>query len=144
MNIVAKIIAFMNNFFRTCAKYARAPWEFRIRFSIEKRSWVIELHENGDQQWKTLNKLGEETEGELHVYKFTSYQEAYTHALGLGLNMAYEQQHYTHNQLPLHPAANAIEHHVLAASLGSMGTIVSRAQAVPAERRSLTAVTSGR
>lgn len=125
MKLVAHFIAFMNNFFRICAEYSRPAWEFRIRFSIDKRKWVIELHENGDQQWRPLSRQDEGTDDELHVLKFDTYQAAYEHALTQGLHLAYEQAHFTRDRRALHPAATAIEHSVLHSTLGGMGASFS-------------------
>lgn len=121
MNLVAKLVAFFNNFFATCAKYSRPAWEFRIRYSIDKQAWVIELHEDGSQTWATLTRRCEATENELHVYKFESYQAAYQFALTQGLSMAYEQAHFTANKRALHPAAATLENAILEATLGGMG-----------------------
>lgn len=122
MKIVARFITFFNNFFRICAEYSRPAWEFRIRFSIEKRHWLIELHENGDQQWKPLTRLDESTEHELHVLKFDSYQAAAGYVAETGLHMAYEQAHYTHDKKPLSSAANAIDRHLLEVAQDTMGS----------------------
>lgn len=119
MNFIVKIAAALSHFFSNWEKAARPIWEFRIHWNLEKRAWVIELHENGDRVWKPITKLSPETEHELHICKFESYQAAYEHALLIGLHHAYEQAFYTHDRKRPHPAANVVEHSILEASLGS-------------------------
>lgn len=132
MSFIVKIAAAMSHFFSAWEKAARPAWEYRIRFSVEKRAWVIELHENGDRVWQALTKLGSETENELHVHKFENYQSALQHAISLGLPLAYEQAYFTANRKPLHPATLAIEHGILQASGGSMSQALPMARHVRA------------
>lgn len=87
----------MNNYFRNTVRAARACWEYRIRYSQEKCAWVIELNESDGEDWKALAHRSEQTDYELHVRKFPSYQEARAHVLSTGLHYAYEEVQFGKN-----------------------------------------------